>query len=89
MHSVIVHIDALIFVAKLLCDINCWNLLIVNIMYMSCECYNFVSVDAMMMILICTCYALHALHVGILYIHVSVNIDILISIAKVHVVVNC
>ena len=59
-----VHIDALIFVAKLLCDIICWNLLSVNIMYASCECYNFVPVDPMMMILICMCSALHDLHVG-------------------------
>ena len=84
-----VHIDALIFVAKLLSDINCWNLLIVNIMYASCECYNFVTVDPMMLMLICTCSSFHALHVVVLCIHVSVHFDILISIAKVHVAVNC
>ena len=84
-----VHIDALIFVAKLLSDINCWNLLIVNFMYASCECYNFVPVDPMMMILICTCYALQALHVGVLCIHVRVHLDILILVAKVHVAVMC
>ena len=86
---VTVHIDALIFVAKLLSDINCWNLLIVNIMYASCECYNFVPVDHMMIILICTCYALYAIYVGVLCIHVRVHIDILIPVAKVHVAVNC
>ena len=77
-----VHIDALIFVAKLLSDIYCWNLLLVNIMCASCECYNFVPVDPMM-ILICTCSSLHALHVGVLCIHVRVHIDMLISVAKV------
>ena len=51
-----VHIDVLMFVAKLLTDINCWNLLIVNIMHASCDCYN----------LICTCSAFHVLHVGVL-----------------------
>ena len=61
----------------------------VNIMYASCECYNFVPVDAMVMILICTCSALHALHVGMFYIHVRVHLDILIPIAKVYVAVNC
>ena len=84
-----VHIDALILIAKLLCDVNYCNLLIVNIMYASCECYNFVSVDPMMLILISTCYALHALHVGVLCIHVRVHLDILVPIAKVHVAVNC
>ena len=84
-----VHIDALIFVAKLLSDINCRNLLIVSIKYASCECYNFVFVDPMMMILICTCYDLHDLHVDMLCIHVRVHINTLISVAKVHVAVNC
>ena len=84
-----VHIDALIFVAKLPSDINCWNLLIVNIVYASCEYYNFVPVDPMTMILICTCSALHALHVGVLCIHVRVHLDILIPVAKVHVPINC
>ena len=82
-------IDAFIFVAKLLNDINCCNLLIVNIKYASCEWYNFVPVDPMMMILICTCSALHALHVGVICIHVRVHLDILIPVAKVHVAVNC
>ena len=58
-------------------------------MYDSCECHNFVSVDPMVMILICTCYAIYDLHVGVLCIHVRVHIDILIPVAKVHVVVNC
>ena len=61
----------------------------VNIMYASCECHYFVSVDAMMMILICTCSAIHALLVGVLCIHVRVHIDILISVAKVLADVNC
>ena len=58
-------------------------------MYASCECYNFVCVDPMMMILIRASSALHALHVGVLFIHVRVHIDILIPVAKVHVAVNC
>ena len=57
-------------------------------MYASYECYNFVPVDPMMMILICTCSALHALHVGVLFLHVRVHIDILNPVAKVHVSVN-
>ena len=57
-------------------------------MYASCEWCNFVPVDPMMMILICTCSYLHALHVGVLLIDVRVHIDILIPIAKVHVAVN-
>ena len=84
-----VHIDALIFLAKLLYDINCWNLLIVNIICASCECHNFLHVDVMMMIFICTCFANYALHAGVLFIHVSVHLDILIPVAKVHVAVNC
>ena len=62
---------------------NCWNLLLVNIMYASCECYNFVPVEPMMMILICKCSV-----VGVLGIHVRVHLDILIPVAKVHVAVN-
>ena len=68
---------------------NCWNLLIVNIICASRDCHNFVPADAMMMILICTSSDIHDLHVGVLCIHVRVNMDILIPIAKVHVVVNC
>ena len=86
---VTVRIDALIFVAKLLSDINCWNLLIVNIMYASCEWCNFVPVDTMVMILICKYSALHALHVYVLCIHVRMHLDISISVAKVHVAINC
>ena len=83
-----VNIDALIIVAKLLCDINCWNLLFVNIMYASCEWCNFVLVDPMIMILIWICSSLHALYVGVFFIHFRVHIDILIPVAKVHVAVN-
>ena len=83
-----IQLDALTFVAKLLYDINCWNLLIVNIICASCECHNFVPVDAMMMILICTCSALHALNVRVLCIHVREHLDILIPVAKVHVAVT-
>ena len=86
---VTVHIDALIIVARVLYDVYCWNLLIVNIICASRECHNFFSFDAMMMILICTCSALHALHVGVLCIHVRVHLDILVPVAKVHVAVNC
>ena len=77
-----IHIDAFIFVAKLLCDMNCCNVLIVNIIWASFECHNFVPVDAIMMILICTCSALRALHVGVICIHVRVHLDILIPAAK-------
>ena len=79
---VVVYIDSLIFVAKLLCDMICRNLLIVNIISASCECHNFVPVDDMMMIFICTCSALRALHVGVLCFHVRVHLDILIPVAK-------
>ena len=79
---------ALIFVAEVLSDINCWNLLIVNIMYASCEWCNFVPVDPMMMILICKCSALHVVHVGVLCIHVRVHLDILTPVPKVHFAVN-
>ena len=58
-------------------------------MYASYECHKFASVDPVMMILICTCSAFHALHVGVLFNHVRVDLDILIPVAKVHVVVNC
>ena len=55
---------------------------------MSCECYKLVSIDPMMMILICTCSGLHALYVSVLCVHVRVHLDILIPVAKVHVAVN-
>ena len=58
-------------------------------MYASCEWCNFVSVDPMVMILIYTCYAIHDLHVGVLWIHVRAHLDILIPVEKVHVAVNC
>ena len=67
---------------------NCWNLLIDNIICASCECYNFVPVDAVMMILILKCSSLHALHVVVLLIHVRLHLGILTAVAKVHVVVN-
>ena len=73
----------------MLYDVYCWNLLFDNVICASRECHNFVPVDAMMMILICTCFALHDLHVGVLCIHVRVHLDILIPVAKVHVAVNC
>jgi len=43
----------------------------------------------MMMILICTYSDIHGLHAGVLCIHVRVHFDMLISVAKVHDVVNC
>ena len=61
----------------------------VNIMYASCECCNFVPVHSIVMILICKCSDLHALHVGVLFINVKVHLGILIPVAKVHVAVNC
>ena len=84
-----VHIDTLIIVARVLYDVYCWNLLIVNIMYASCECNNFVSVDPMMMILICTHSTLHDIHVCALCVHLRLHFDILIPVARVHVAVNC
>ena len=69
-------------------DVYCWNLLIVNIICASCECHNFVSVDAMMMISIFTCAYLHSLNGCVLGTHVRVHLDILIPVAKVHVAVN-
>ena len=81
--------DALIIVAIVIYDVYYWNLLIVNIICASCECHNFIPVDPMMMILIYTCSALHALHVYVLLIHVRVHLDILIPVTKVHVAVNC
>ena len=87
-----VHHDALIIIARVLYDVYCWNLLIVNIICASRDCHNFVPADAMMMILICTCSTLHALHVIVLCIHVRVHIDILTPVAKCMLLltaVNC
>ena len=67
---------------------NCWNLLIVNIICASRECHNFVPVDPMIMILICSYSALHGLHAGVLCIYFRVHLDILNPVAKVHVAVN-
>ena len=64
-------------------------MLVVNFMYASCEWCNFVPVDPMSMILLSTCSSLHAVHVGVLLIHVRLHFDILIPVAKVHVAVNC
>ena len=86
---VTVHLDALTLIVKLLSNISSWNLLVVNAMYATCEWCNFVSVDAMMMILICTCSALHDLNFGLICIHVRVHLDTLIPVAKVHIAVNC
>ena len=58
-------------------------------MYASCEWFNFVPVDPMMTVLICTCYALNALHVVVICIHGRVHLDIFIPVTKVHVAVNC
>ena len=82
---VTVHINALIFVAKLLCDVTIKSLFSVNNMYACLTWCNFVHVGPNGVYDMSRCSSWDALQDGCIFMHVRLHYDMFNHVAKVHV----